>query len=144
MKDNFDCTGEHASPGEHWNALRSNFLTALKLAFGRTIAPERLTISWWQAIVFAALGLLPPLLYDLTANGVHGEVAWENIPDALFHLSIFLVAAAAAAYALGRGESVLWIFQILLMIAFVVDLFHYSLYSMPLTGRTSIEEICRE
>ena len=102
---------------KHWSALKKNLFNALKLAFGGRVAPERLAISWWQAITFATLGLLPPLIYDLAANGIHGEIAWENVPDALFHLPIFLVAAVATAYALGRGERTPLIFQILLMIA---------------------------
>jgi len=80
--------------------------------------------------------LLPPLIYDLAANGIHGEIAWENVPDALFHLPIFLVAAVATAYALGRGERTPLIFQILLMIVPVVDLAYYSLYSIPFTPHT--------
>ena len=128
-------TAEFEPAEQHWSALKKNLFNALKLAFGGRVAPERLAISWWQAITFATLGLLPPLIYDLAANGIHGEIAWENVPDALFHLPIFLVAAVATAYALGRGERTPLIFQILLMIVAVVDLAYYSLYSIPLTSR---------
>ncbi len=117
------------------SALIANLLSALRLAFGQPVAAGKLTISWWQATAFAILGLLPPLIYDFAANGTAGEVAWDNLPDALFHLPIFLLAAVAAAYALRRGERALWIFQILLMIALIVDLAYYSLYSLPLGWR---------
>jgi hypothetical protein len=125
-------TTEPEAEGQHWHALKTNLRNALKLAFGQTVAPEKLTISWWQTLVFALLGLLPPLIYDFAANGTQGELAWENTPDALFHLPIFLIAAGAAAYALGRGELALSIFQPLLMIAVVVDVAFYSSYSVPL------------
>jgi len=130
-----DVTVEFEPVEQHWSALKKNLFNAVKLAFGGRVALERLVISWWQVIAFAALGLVPPLIYDLAANGIHGEIAWGNVPDALFHLPIFLVAAVATAYALGRGQRTQWLFQIMLMIAFVVDSAYYSLYSIPLSGR---------
>src|ERR1044071_6316083 len=123
------------APEPHWSALVANIFTALKLAFGQQVAAENLTISWWQATAFAILGILPPLIYDFAVNGIAGELAWENIPDALFHLPIFLLAAVVTAYALDRGERTLWIFQILLMIALIVDVAYYSMYSLPLGWR---------
>src|ERR1044071_8182898 len=81
----------------HGSALMANLFNALKLAFGQRIAAERLAISWWQATAFALLGIMPPLIYDFAVSGIAGEVAWENIPDALFHLPIFLLAAVATA-----------------------------------------------
>ena len=120
---------------QHWSALVTNFFNALKLAFGQQPAAESLTISWWQATAFAVLGLLPPLIYDLATYGLDAEVAWENIPDALFHLPLFLLAAVATAYALGRGERTPGIFQFLLMIGLIVDVAYYSLYSIPLGWR---------
>src|ERR1044071_7208180 len=123
------------APEPHWSALVANIFTALKLAFGQQVAAENLTISWWQATAFAILGILPPLIYDFAVNGIAGEVAWENIPDALFHLPIFLLAAVVTAYALDRGERTPWIFQILLMIGLIVDVAYYSLYSIPLGWR---------
>jgi len=117
------------------SALMANLFSALKLAFGQSVAEEKLTISWQQATLFAILGLLPPLIYDFAVDGSAGEIAWENIPDAFFHLPIFLFAAVATAHALGRGERTLRIFQILLMVALIVDVAYYSLYSMPLGWR---------
>ena len=119
----------------HWSTLVTNLFNALKLALGRQVTAEKLTISWWQATAFAILGILPPLIYDFAVTGIAGEVAWENIPDALFHLPIFLFAAVTAAYALGRAERALGIFQILLMVALIVDVAYYSLYSIPLGWR---------
>ena len=119
----------------HGSALMANLFNALKLAFGQRVAAEKLAISWWQATAFALLGIMPPLIYDFAVSGIAGEVAWENIPDALFHLPIFLLAAVATAYALGRGERTLGIFQILLMIALIVDAAYYSMYSLPLGWR---------
>lgn len=119
----------------HWRALKENLANAFKLAFLRTVAEEKLAVSWWQAAAFALFGLLPPLIYDVSSNGIHGEVAWENIPAALLHLPIFLFAAISTAYALGRGERTPVIFQTLLMIAVVVDAAVYLLYSIPLTSK---------
>ena len=68
-------TAEFEPAEQHWSALKKNLFNALKLAFGGRVAPERLAISWWQAITFATLGLLPPLIYDLAANGIH---AWQE------------------------------------------------------------------
>lgn len=119
----------------HWRALKTNLANALKLAFLRTVAEEELTVSWWQVAAFALFGLLPPLIYDVASNGIHGEVAWENFPDALVHLPIFLFAAVGTAYALGRGERTPVIFQTLLMIAAVVDAASYLLFAIPLSSK---------
>ena len=120
----------------HWLALKYNLVNAVKLACMRPVAEDQLPVSWWQAAAFALLGLLPPLIYDLASIGSHGEVAWGNFPDALVHLPVFLFAAVGTAYALQRGDRTPTIFQILLMIAVVIDATSYLLYAIPLTSKS--------
>lgn len=132
-------TSEPAEPQiklGHWRALKSNLVNAVTLACLRPVAEQELAVSWWQVAAFAFLGLLPPLIYDVASNGIHGEITWENIPDALVHLPIFLFAAVGTAYALGRGERTPVIFQTLLMIAAVIDTASYLLYAIPLTSKS--------
>ncbi|MSP39757.1 MAG: hypothetical protein EXR70_14820 [Deltaproteobacteria bacterium] len=124
-------TAEPAEPQievNHWRALQINLVNAVKLTCLRPLTETQLVVSWWQAAAFAIIGLLPPVIYDVATTGVHGEVAWNNFPEALVHLPIFLFAAVATAYAMGRGDRTPVIFQSLLMIAVVVDTASYLVY----------------
>jgi hypothetical protein len=114
--------------------FQENLLNGFKLAFFCRVPEDRLPVSWCQVVAFGLVSLLIPLIYDLATVGLQGEVAWGNVPEALVHLPIFMLAAVAAAYLLGDGERSLLFWQTFLMIAVVVDSVSYLLYLIPYTA----------
>jgi hypothetical protein len=97
-------------------------LDGLRLALFRPVAPERPANSWGAILVVAMLGVAIPILWALRSVGFHGQWSWASLSSALLHVPLLLVAAIAAAYALGRPAEVPRLFMAGLLISAVVDI----------------------
>lgn len=123
----------------------NGFVDALRLAFLRPVAAERLTVSWARVALFAMATLAIPVLALMAASvaegmrGMPGSWLWSDVPGALFQIPVLLLAAIACAYAASQPSRVPALFQTFLMAAFMVDLIHFSIsgiaghawYSLP-------------
>lgn len=115
------------------SGFRINLAIALRLIFFRAGRAEQIFVSWWQVALFGLISLIIPLVHDIYAIGITGEIAWDLVPAALVHLPILLLASIALAYSLGRGEDTLLILQTFLMIAAVIDVAVYMIFLMAYT-----------
>jgi len=112
--------------------LRRALTNAFRLAFFQESAPDHFSVTWLQVAAFSAATLLIPILYDIASVGIDGRFDWDAIPSAIAHLPIILLAAIVTAYALGRSENTLFLFQAFLMIAAVIDSVVYFTYGAAL------------
>jgi hypothetical protein len=107
--------------------LRTNSVNAFKLAFFYKLALDHFSARWWLVVVFSAITLLVPLLYDFASVRTAGRIDWEAIP-AIAHIPIVLLAAIVTAYALGSSDKTLFLLQAFLMIAAAIDFVVYLTY----------------
>ena len=112
--------------------LRRASVNAFRLAFFQESAPDHFSVTWLQVAAFSTATLLIPILYDIASVGIDGRFDWDAIPSAIAHLPIILLAAIVTAYALGRSENTLFLFQAFLMIAAVIDSVVYFTYGAAL------------
>jgi hypothetical protein len=67
--------------------------TAFRLAFFRRVADRALDVSWLQVMAVVAVSLLIPLVSALVTVGSDGRFTAYDLPGALFHVPVILVAS---------------------------------------------------
>jgi hypothetical protein len=133
MRTTFEFAGKDG--GSILAVLRRASANAFRLAFFQESAPDHFSVTWLQVAAFSAATLLIPILYDIASVGIDGRFDWDAIPSAIAHLPIIMLAAIVTAYALGRSENTLSLWQAFLMIAAVIDSVVYFTYGAALALR---------
>ncbi len=105
-----------------WKIFITSLMQAFRMAVLMAVAPARIKVTWWQIPVFALFALLVSTAISLAKIGWGGQFAWYDLPMALFHLPVLMLAAIVAAYVFKHEDRTLQFAQIFLMIAFAIDL----------------------
>ncbi len=78
-------------------------------------------VMWWQVVAFILLSVAVRMLWSLWETGFGGEFHAQALQGMLFHVPLMICAGVAMAYAARQPEKSLATVQMLLMIAFAVD-----------------------
>jgi len=116
------------SKDQKMRAFLDNWANAFRLFLFRAVPADCISVAGWQVAAFGLASLLIAFCWDFHSIGIEGQFSWEALPAALFPMSLVLIASIVAAYALGRGDKMLLLLQVFLMIAAAIDLLVYAIY----------------
>ena len=102
--------------------------TAVKIATFRRIAQSQLAVTWVQILGIVLATLVPPFAFALATLGDTGHLAWNHLPEVLFHVPMMLIAAIMVAHLIGRIVYVAPLFAGALLAWAVIDLFSLGLW----------------
>lgn len=130
-------TGRDDLPGEevsYLSALRGNLAQGVRLAFFRRLGPAGLQVSWAQFVGLVGCGLVLRSLIDIARLGGHAEWTSYALPNAVFHVPVFLLAVWALAQLAGRPRQTLELLIAVVALSIPIDLLWSALAAAASTA----------
>ena len=103
---------------------------SIRLAFFLRVPASDVEASWMQILVLIALTVAVPTVYAVITVGLGGRFETSNLPGALFHVPVMLLAATILSYLVDRGMHVRALLAAALLSLIPIDIIGLTLWAV--------------